>query len=143
MNKNRLPRVAGLGLMIAVALIFVTAVRAAETWRTPDWQTALARAWQVEQVVETVRAPRPEAFALTPDYRIHDDGHFITLPETPHAVYCVVVRRNTKFQLVFVNYYTDNLWRSGWVVMDDGMLPADVETQKQLDALGCQLTLEG
>ncbi|MEZ4725886.1 MAG: hypothetical protein R3E79_02000 [Caldilineaceae bacterium] len=139
MNKNRIQRWAGLGLMLAVGLLVVTAVRVAEARRTPEWQSALATVWSMEQVVEAVRAQRPEAFMLSSDYLIHDSGHFITLPAAPTNVYCAVVRQNTNLQLVFVNYYTDNLWRSGWVVIDDGILPATGEIQKQLDALGCPL----
>lgn len=140
MNKNRIQRLAGIGLMLAIVLIVVTAVRSAETRRTPDWQSALVRVWPADQVIESVRAHRPEAFARGTDYLIHDKGRFITLPEAPTDVYCVVVRRDTILQLVFVNYYTDNLWRSGWVVIDDGTLPATGDTQNQLDALGCPLT---
>lgn len=134
-------QILGLGFLCLVVLSFAVTVQAVEARRTPDWQRALAGVWPLTQVIETVHAQKPETFTLATGYIVHDAGHFVTLPAAPREVYCVAVRHRATVQLVFVNYYTDNLWRSGWVVMEDGVLPADADTQQQLDTLGCQLTL--
>jgi hypothetical protein len=150
-------QIIGVGFLCLVVFCFAALVQVAEARRTPAWQRALAGVWPIEQVIETAYAQRPEAFALVSDYVIRDGGSFayggyvdngdsinltIALP-APRAVYCVVVRHNTTAQLVFVNYYTDNLYRSGWVVIDDGEIPVTVDTQQQLNALGCRLPLSG
>lgn len=156
--SNKRKQLAGVGFLCLIVLSFVVTVQIVEAQRMPEWQRALVNVWSAHQVIEAERAQWPEAFALAPTYVIRDTGHFaygayvdngssidllITLPETPREVYCVVVRNNTRAQLVFVNYYTDNLYRSGWVVMEDGALPVAADTQAQLDALGCRLALRG
>lgn len=153
MNKRN-KRLIGLGFMVAIVLLFSVMVQIVEARRMPDWQNTLATAWPLDQVVETARTQHPEAFILADDYRIltgdrfaysayKDEGGFVSLtialPKAPTDVYCVVARQGAAMHLLFVNYYTDNLYRSGWLVIDGGTLPLGLSMQTQLDTLGCQL----
>lgn len=152
--RKRRKRLVGLGFMVAVILLFSVMVQIVEARRTPDWQNTLAMVWPLTQVVETGRAQRPDAFTLAAGYRIltgsrfaydayQDEGGFVSLtialPEAPTDLYCVVVHKGAAARLLFVNYYTDNLYRSGWVVIDGGTFPGSPATQTQLDAIGCRL----
>lgn len=149
-------RLIGLGLMVTIILLFSVMVQIVEARRTPDWQNTLATVWPLKQVGETVRAQQPAAFTMANDYRILTGSRFaynayrvedgfvsltIALPDAPTDVYCVVAHQDKAAHLLFVNYYTDNLYRSGWLVIDGGAFPVAPTTQRQLAEIGCQLPL--
>ncbi|MEZ4869913.1 MAG: hypothetical protein R3C14_51780 [Caldilineaceae bacterium] len=154
MQRKQRKRLMGLGLMLIVVLGLVTAVNAAEARRTPDWQRALQQTLPAALVTQVVRAPHPAAFDPTVISAVLRRGQFayrahitadaqpillnIATPGAPRTVYCVVAQTGVQARLLFINYYTDNLWRSDWMVLDGGVLPVTATVRTHLAALGCQ-----
>ncbi|MEZ4661967.1 MAG: hypothetical protein R2911_30835 [Caldilineaceae bacterium] len=122
-----------ISIPLAILIITATAIFAAESRRTPEWQTTLEQyaAQRNLAVIEVVRARQPHNFTGELDYPIVFPGQFeytadityeqpniyqIALPYPAEEAHCALVEHSGRRKLLFVNYYSDRLWRNGWVV---------------------------
>lgn len=147
-------------LLIPIFIIIAIggAVFAAEAERTPEWQTVLEQyaAGRNLAVIEAVRARRPYNFTGELDYPIVLPGQFeytadityarshvyqIALPYPPEEIHCVLVEQRGKHTLLLVNYYSDGLWRNGWVIHQGSQMATDASMQI-MDKLGCHFATD-
>lgn len=113
--------------------IVVTMVAAAEAQREPEWQRVLDGYVKENQlsIQDVIRADKPWNFSADVTAEIVDGGPFgyvaditykgqytysIVLPYPPREMYCVRLRKGSREEILFVNYYSDNLWQHGWVI---------------------------
>lgn len=132
-------------VLVGTAVLFITL----ESRRMPDWELELneylARpdAFAVQQVV---LARHPENFK--PDMGAPVQGDWPwgieVLPYPPQALRCVLLAQPdaAKQQTVYVGYYSDALWRSGWLVHEGPEAPFSPTLDGHLTAIGCDLELD-
>lgn len=131
---------------LAVGLIVLSWVIAAEAQRTPEWQIELNQYLRENDTsaLQIVHARQPENQAPSLLRKTVDAGTFkgLALPLPPRDVYCALVPRQETRIVVFVSYFSDNLWRDDWVIHEGPRYPLNNETLKALAALGCDFASE-
>ena len=105
-------------------------------------------------VRSVVRANKPWNFGPDMGYAVVGGGAWsgIDLPYPPEEVWCVLLKRSEvstagsgeeiPYQVVFVSFHSDRLWRQGWVVHKGLGNPFAPAFSECLSAIGCDVGLE-
>lgn len=155
-----------LSLPLSIVVLFLTAVVVVEAQRPPEWQEALSRYvsdFNASQPT-TLRVDRVVSAKMPWNFRgdwgvpMLDYGRFayrveqnaipsnksytghLALPYPPQTVQCVLVREGDAERVLFVNFYSDNLWQFGWVIQAGARRRFTAEFAGQLAEIGCALS---
>jgi hypothetical protein len=147
-------------LLVLVAL--VTGMVVMEAGRPADWRVALDEYVGDQAMISpggitaqsAARASKPWNFSQEMSRGVLGSRMWgrLDLPFPPEEVWCVLLKRGqvstdepggeTPYQVVFVGYHTDRLWRTGWVVHEGARSPFSPAFMASLLVIGCDLGLE-
>ncbi|MFN8488995.1 MAG: hypothetical protein U0350_15520 [Caldilineaceae bacterium] len=148
----------------AMFFLFAIVVTTIDAERTPAWHGML-RDYVAHQANTTVlqmsRAKQPWNFTADTNLPVADYGDFqvdagpytdttrsttypvwpqvLRLPFPPKDAYCVLLKRADTQQMLFVNYFSDNLWHYGWVLQEGPTLPFSPKFMDMLRNIGCPI----
>jgi hypothetical protein len=137
-------RISWLVLPLAVAALVLLGVAISEAQRTPEWQQALNQYLRSSggSPQQVIRAAAPEQLDPSLLEQLGEAGQFegLALPMPPRTVYCVLVTKGQRHSVLFVSYFSDNLWRDDWVVHQGPAQPFSTDTVAALSVLGCDFS---
>lgn len=128
--------------------------------RTPDWQVELGeyiagsrRPGETIIIQRVSEARRPENFDETMGVPVRNDWRWSIddLPYPPSTLRCVLLKRSrlmdgvkigSAYQLVFVGYHTDTLWRLGWLAHQGPSAASAQALMPSLKPVSCDWRLD-
>lgn len=131
-------------LPLAVVVLVLLGVAISEAQRTPEWQLVLNRYLRASggSAQQVVRSNAPDQLVSPLLGQVVEASQFqgLALPMPPRTVYCVLVTKGAARSVVFVSYFSDNLWRDDWVIHRGPAQPFNPATTAALSALGCEFS---